>query len=416
MKLTIRAGARAAFRTAAGALLALMAASAHTQEQPQWLTDALAREARLPEPRTVTSVDGWLQANVPGEVPHKVEKQSDGYSLTIQLGKELTVSCEVLRGSRDLAALLAETAEISFGELSKTNGEIEARAVQSTEAGAVGHHPFLALRWLYRAKLKGELRVGGLQQFAADLGDAVVYCANDELGYARTFDAVARTLTTGLRLDGKPVDAGYFGEINVINIDGQRVGVASTTLTRDADGDTKVSNKSAMLLQRTPGQLIYQDVVDIQWVRPDGSLINALQVKAEQGRLSENLRLNPGEEGRWKAVGTLAGKDVEFELPKAPSSFVALAQARRQLMAAANPVGTSTEASTWSSLDLSRLLPTRATVLAPAGPSAFAVREELGGVAIEAVLDRKTGTMASARMPIGPRTMTLERVHQYGAF
>ena len=185
---------------------------------------------------------------------------------------------------------------------------------------------------------------------------------------------------------------------------------------RDADGDTQVSNKSAMLLQRTPGQLIYQDVVDIQWVRPDGSLINALQVKAEQGRLSENLRLNPIEEGRWKAVGTLAGKDVEFEMPQAPSSFVALAQARRQLMAAPNPVGTSTEASTWSSLDLSRLLPTRATVLAPAGPSAFAVREELGGVAIEAVLDRKTGTMARARMPIGPRTMTLERVHQHGAF
>jgi hypothetical protein len=416
LKLTIRAGGRAAFRTAAAALLALAAASAHTQEQPQWLTDALAREARLPEPRTVTSVDGRLQANVPGEVQHKVEMQSDAYSLTIQLGKELTVSCEVLRGSRDLAALLTETAEISFGELGKTNGEIEARAVQSTEAGAVGPHPFLALRWLYRAKLKGELRVGGLQQFAADLGDAVVYCANDELGYARTFDAVARALTSGLRLDGKPVQAGYFGEITVISIDGQRVGVASTSLTRDADGDTQVSNKSAMLLQRTPGQLIYQDVVDIQWVRPDGSLINALQVKSEQGKLVENLRLNPVEEGRWKAVGTLAGKDVEFEMPKAPSSFVALAQARRQLMAAPNPVGTSTEASTWSSLDLSRLLPTRATVLAPAGPAAFAVREELGGVAIEAVLDRKTGTMASARMPIGPRTMTLERVHQHGAF
>ena len=78
------------------------------------------------------------------------------------------------------------------------------------------------------AKLKGELRVGGLQQFAADLGDAVVYCANDELGYARTFDAVARALTTGLRLDGKPMEPGYFGEINVISIDGQQVGVAST--------------------------------------------------------------------------------------------------------------------------------------------------------------------------------------------
>lgn len=416
MKQSIRAVARIGFRSAASGLLALVATLAHAQEQPQWLTDALAREARLPEPKAVTSVDGLLQARVPGEVAHKIELQSEAYSLTIQLGKELTVSCEVLRGSHDLAALLAEAAEISFGELAKANGTIEARAVQAIEAGAVGDHPFLALRWLYRAKLKDEARVGGLQQFAADLGDAVVYCANDELGYTRTFDAVARALTTGLRLDGKPMQPGYFGEISVISIDGQRVGVASTSLARDADGDTKVSNKSSMLLQRTPGQLVYQDVVDIQWVRPDGSLINAVQVKAEQGKLVENLRLNPVEEGRWKAAGTLAGKDVEFEIPKAPSSFVALAQARRQLMAAPNPVGTSTEASTWSSLDLSRLIPARATVLAPAGAEAFAVREELGGVAIEAVLDRKTGTMARARMPVGPRTMTMERVHQHGAF
>jgi hypothetical protein len=99
-------------------------------------------------------VDGWLQANVPGEVQHKVEKQSVGYSLTIQLGKELTVSCEVLRGSRDHAALLAETAEISFGELRKTNGEIEARAVQSTEAGAVGALGALVVA-LVRRRLDG---------------------------------------------------------------------------------------------------------------------------------------------------------------------------------------------------------------------------------------------------------------------
>ncbi|MFN7609830.1 MAG: hypothetical protein ACK5QX_02675, partial [bacterium] len=238
---------------------------------------------------------------MPGEVQHQVERQSDAYSLMIRLGKELTVSCQVMQEPRDLAALLAETAEISFGELRKTNGEIEARAVQSSDAGAVGKHPFLALRWLYRARVKGEARVGGLQQFAADLGNATVYCANDELGYSRTFDAVARALSTGVRLDGKPVEPGYFGEITVISIDGQRVGVASTSFTRDADGDTQVSNKSALLLQRTPGQLIYQDVVDIQWVRPDGSLINAVQVKAEQGRLTENLRLNPDQEGRWKA-------------------------------------------------------------------------------------------------------------------
>ncbi len=411
---------RIIFKSATGAWLALVAALAHGQGQPQWLIDAQAREATLPPATEVASEDGWLQARVPGAVRHKVVLDRGGYSLSIALGSgsggDRVISCEVLRGSRDLAALLAETAEVTLGQLSKVNGEIEVRVVEAVDAGAVGGHPFMALRWVYRARRGGDVRVGGLKQFAADLGEAVVYCADDELGFVKTFDAVARRLTESLRIDGKPVDTGYFGEISVMSLNGQRVGVASTVMRRDADGDTEVRTKGAMLLQRTPGQLITEDTVEVQWVRPDGSLINALQVKAEQGKLTEDVGLKRHEDGRWRAAGKLAGKDVDFDLGEAPSSFVALAQARRQLMARPNPVGASTEASSWSSLDLSRLLPARATVLAAAGPDAYSGREELGGIVIDAVLDRKTGTMASARIPIGPLSLDLQRVHQHGAF
>ncbi len=403
-------------KAAAALLWAAALAPLQAQDLPKWLTDAQAREAPLAAPAAVASEDGWLQARVPGGVRHKVVLESGGYSLSVVVGDALTVSCEVLRGSRDLAALLAETAEITFGQLRKANGEIEARTVEMVDAGAVDGRPYLALRWLYRARREGDVRVGGLKQFAADFGDAVVYCANDELGYVKTFDSIARTLVGGLRIEGQPVDRGHFGEVSVVSIDGQPVGVARTTLKRDADGDTQVVNKGAILVQTTPGQLMWQDTVEVQWVRPDGSLINALQVKAEQGKLSEDVRLRRGDDGRWRAAGTLAGKPVDFDLGGAPNSFVTLALARRQLMARAEPVGAVSEGTTWSSLDLSRLLPTRATVLAAAGADAYAVREEMGGMVIEAVLDRSTGTMASARLPIGARTMLLQRVHRHGSF
>lgn len=386
------------------------------QDVPKWLTDAKVREARLADPVDVVSEDGWLRVTVPGGVKHKVALADGSYSLSIELEGSVPVSCEVVREPRDLAALLAQTADFTFGEIQKRNGTVEARAVERSEAGSVGPYPFLSIEWVYRADQNGEKRVGGLKQYVADMDSAVVYCAHDDLGYAKTFEAVARALTAHLRTAGEQLPAAYFREISVVSIDGAKVGVATTTLTRDADGDTKVLNKSALLLQRVPGQLLSQDVSDVQWVRPDGSLINASQAKATNGQLGEDMSLQLQEGERWKASGKVDGKDMDVVLPGSPSSFVLMAKARRQIMAQAEPVGASTEAMTWSSLDLTRLLASRATVLAPSGADAFAVREEIGGIAIEAVLDKATGTMVSARMPLGPRTMNFERIYKQGGF
>lgn len=398
------------------ALLCAMAAPSRAQELPKWLTDAKARESRLAEPAEVASEDGWLRTKVPGAVKHKVVLDDGSYSLSIVLDGDITVSCEVMRGSRDMAAMLAQSTKITFGEIEKLNGTVEARALEASDAGAVGPYPFMSLQWLYRASRGGEARVGGLKQYAAVLDGAVVYCANDDLGYVKTFETVTRALTANLRTTGEPAQPAYFREVSVLSVDGTRIGVAVTKLTRDADGDTQVLNMSAMLLQPAPGQVLSQDVSDVQWVRPDGSLINASQAKASNGELSEDMTLKRDDEDRWRVSGKMNGKPIDAELPAPPSSFVEMARARRQLMAQASPVGTTTEAMTWTSLDLTRLLPARATVLAPAGADRYTVREELGGVAIEAVLDGQTGTMASARMPLGPRTLNYERVHRQGDF
>jgi hypothetical protein len=286
----------------------------------------------------------------------------------------------------------------------------------ASDAGVIGTHPFLALRWLYRAQRKGEQRVGGLQQFAADLGGAALYCAHDELGYHQSFEAVARAVVSGLRLQGPPAREPYYREVFVMSLNGIRVGVASIALTRDEDGDTQMMNRSALVAQRAPGELMTQDTLDVQWVRPDGSVINASQVKAADGKLTEDLALKAVEGGGWRAEGKLGGKAVSFDLPEAPDSYIAQTLARRKLLAQADPVGGIAEGRVWNSLDLTRLLPSRATVLAPAGDGAYAVREEVGSIVMDAVLDRSTGTLRSAKMPLGPLTMTIERVLQQGAF
>jgi hypothetical protein len=401
----------------------LVAGPAAGQSLPKWLLDAQAREATLKPLTEVASDDGWFRSRVPGTVAHPIRLEEGSYSVVIEVAAGVSVSCEVLREPGDLAGFLSAAADASFVELAKAHGAIQAKAVEASQAGIAGSHPYISLRWVYRVVQGGEARIGALKQFAVDRGDALIYCAHDELGYVQTFDAAARALATHFRAGpaapGAPEIRPHFREVSVVSMDGQPVGLASTTMTLDADGDTKVVNRTSMLVQRAPGQLLAQDSADIQWVRADGSLINATQVKVAQGTTTEEMKLVPaadGNERRWRASGKIGPKAIDVEIEGSPSSFVALARARRQMLGAAAPVGASTDSTIWSSMDLTRLVPARASVLAAAGPEMYTVREELGGVAMEVVLDRRTGTMASGRLPLGARTLNFERVLREGEF
>lgn len=243
-------------RAVAG-LMCAAALAAQAEDAPQWLVEAKARESRLAQPNDVASEDGLLRAQVPGTLKKKVLLEDGSYSVAIGLEAGIEISCEVFPGSHDLAAILAKTSETSFVEIQKVNGTVEARALESSGAGAVGPYPYLSLQWIYRARRNGEARVGSLKQFIAATDDALAYCANDDVGYTKTFETVSRALASSLRLGDSQVKP-YFREISVVSLDGARVGVATTTLTRDEDGDIQVVSKSALLVATAPDQLVSQ--------------------------------------------------------------------------------------------------------------------------------------------------------------
>ena len=398
------------------ALLCVMTPRAGAQAEPKWLTDAKTREARLPAPTDIASADGWFRARIPGKLNQPVVMEDGGYRFSFDLAEGHPVTCEVLQGGQDLGALLAKVAELTFGETEKLNGKIEARVVEQSDAGAIGPHAYISLRWAYRAQHQDGLRIGALTQFIADLDRAAIYCVHEHLGYVKTFQSAVQTVTADMLITEAAPLKPYFREVGVVSLDGTRVGVAVTHMARDADGDTKIVSKSAMLLQAAPGQLVSQDSTDVQWVRPDGSLINAVQAKGSGGALTEDMALKRNESGQWRASGTLNGKPVDAELPSAPSSQVEVAKARKQLMTQSDPVGQRTESMIWSGVDLTRLLPVRATVLAPVGAEGFAVREDMGGLTLESVLDKRTGTTIRSKVPLGPRTLLVERIYQQGDF
>ena len=60
-------------------------------QEPKWLTDARAREAKTTSPREFKSKDNWFKAKVPAKVVGVIEKVDDSYSIEFDLGVETPI-------------------------------------------------------------------------------------------------------------------------------------------------------------------------------------------------------------------------------------------------------------------------------------------------------------------------------------
>jgi hypothetical protein len=386
------------------------------EAEPKWLQEARAREGVLGEVTAIVSEDKWFRAKIPGKVTDKIEFTEGSYTVNVSVGSA-TIACEVLREDADAALLIRNAAEISFEQLGKANGKIEAREVEKAFVGAAGSNAYLATQWVYRVENKGEKLLGGLKQFVSVTDAGVVYCAHDELGYTQSFLAVARALAESIENEQSKAKTPYYREISTVHFDGVPAGVTKFSLTRDADGDTQAMVIGSMLLQVSPGKLTTQDSAEVQWIRPDGTLINASQSKVEDGTLTENATLKLDATNKWRAEGDLRGKKFSATIDgSAPNTILQQAYARRELLGQEKAVGAEVAGSIWTSGDLTRFVPIKATVLKALDAERFSVREEMGPVAIDAVIEKSSGMMTNGSIAMGPRTMTIERVYKQGSF
>src|SRR5262245_12961358 len=93
---------------AATAALAWIASIAEAQE-PKWLIDARAREAKPMPAREIKSKDGWLTAKLPAKAVSEIEKVQGSYTLELDIGADTTAYCEVVPGGVDMADIIRLT-------------------------------------------------------------------------------------------------------------------------------------------------------------------------------------------------------------------------------------------------------------------------------------------------------------------
>ena len=397
-------------------LAATLVACASTRP-PDWFEALLAREAAPMAPAPVASADAFLRARPPAALVGAVISEDEAYRLGLDVGSEASVDCWVYRNELDLASALAELSRVTFESIGEQLGPVEAKRVGRVDTGAFGESPYLAVDWLYRVSQPDGARAGQVKHLVASKDGRSVYCQHNEVGYAQTFRRVVEGLVRTLEFDELDAPVPYYAEIATLSIRGMRIGVQQMTLTRDEDGDTRISQSTSMLLPVDDQTLSASDSFDVQFSRSDGALINQVHVEAENGSLVTRLHLDPMADGHWNVNGTFREKPLDAkiradaELPSALGEALAL---RRQL-GAQEPAGEFTLERWIPEADPTRLVAQTVVVHGALDDGRYRARVAMEGVDADLVVD-PSGSVASGSMEMGFAEVEFERVYVDGTF
>ena len=408
--------AGAAAHRARLAFLSMVCAYPALAAEPQWLADARAREGTVGALHAVTTPDKQVSFSLPVRLLDEVKDDGDFYLVNFQLAPGVDGACDIFKDDIDVAATLRGAAGTTFANvIEPAQGKVQRKAVERIDAELLGTTPVLTANWLYVVKAGDGNRIGGFRQVAASQAGHGVYCALVDLGYAKTFEQVIGAILASLS-PAAEFKAPYYREVTIASVKDMRIGFSQLELRRDGDGDTQVRDSTTMLMTTTGDELKSNDSVHLEWAHPDGSYINGNHIVADNGEIEESVALKTGDHGHWLVDGKFKGQDVKEEIESGePTSWLGYTRLLRTVLAGDKPVGTEVSCDQWISADPGRLSQMKLKVLAALDAKSYSVRESIGGILADLVVDASTGQTLSGTMDIGPTQIKMMRVLVQGS-
>ncbi len=282
--------------------LVLSAAGCASSERPVSFPEQMARESTKLRTIDVESPESSFATKILGSLARPLQAMDDGSGVTavIDIGSEAPVECVFFEGDLDLASALIEFSDKAFDEVTKHNGAIIDRRVQQISAGAINAAPMLALSWRYQLPSG----VGLVKHKIASVDGHSLYCRHIEIGYRRTFTRLFETIVRNLVRRDEAPPAPVYASVALTKLRDQPRGVEKHVVTRIDEDRVRIESRYAMLTSSRSGRLSSVDTVFVRFARRDGSLINSVYARSEDGELVTNLSLDPND-GGWVVSGTL---------------------------------------------------------------------------------------------------------------
>lgn len=397
-------------------LLCLAALSARSESSPNpgadWLQAAMQKEARKLKSKKVSVGEGFFKSRLAGKPMAEPQSMEGGWYLAHDIGTPSPFECYVFETSVDPATMALNIVNASIQSAERQNGPEASRSTHFLDAGTLGNAPYLALEVLYTLGHTPNKRLAGLAKVRiAALGESTLACAHNFLGYRETFaKAFAEFVNEADITSGAQPD---YEEVIVQKIGSQPIGLSYTTISKDDEGDTAIVRMESLIIPVDNATLTTSDSWHSSFARPDGTLINQLTAKAENGQLTTHLTLEPTDRGNWLVSGTFQGKDISAEIngPVQPMSEVAQMRAVESLLA--DPKRERVSLLVWvPDADPTQFLEA-GVELAPNGRKTGQATLTLGPLAIAAQFDEH-GSLLNGQMQVGAAEMAMQRVSARG--
>jgi hypothetical protein len=221
---------------------------------------------------------------------------------------------------------------------------------------------------------------------------------------------VTSGLAASLKLAGKELKIPKYVEISVERINGNPIGFTRSAVLPGEGGTTTHVGTSASVAPRSARDLIVTDSGETETIDKNHRIIEDRYVRSEGGEISDDIVLKSLGAREYSYEGTHLGKKVSGHLKTSgphglPSSEQMDASVRGMLAE-----GATTKEVRVETYD-PNLDPTAPVVMVirPVSKKDRTVTMDFGQVHATATVD-EFGRGVKAEMPIGPATMTIERV------
>jgi hypothetical protein len=401
---------------ALGSGLLLGCATAPPESPTEWLQRMLAREVERSRQYEIASSDGFLSARSSARLRGEIEEREGSYYAQLDLGSEVPIECIFYSEQLHLASSLGIASQSNFDVIASRVGPLQQKQIGAIDAGSVDDNPYLGVEWIYVVQHGDDAIANQFEAFIGRKRARSIMCQHNELGFSRSLREVFVEILESVEFSEPDAPGPYYREVWTATIRDRKVGVMETMMSLDADGDTRVDAVTALVIPVDESTLATTDSYEVEFSRPDGTMINKIGIEVENQELITELQFGPVDANSWAVSGMFQGKQIESRIPRNETllSYVGQTWALRDAITEVG-VGATVALKTWTASDPTRLVDSVATIHAERSDGDFDASFRLGAMRVDGVVDR-SGLMLRGHMQMGHVLVELERVFADGEF
>lgn len=281
------------------------------EQLPAWFAESLQDEKNVPLRSYLKIRDLGISKKVIGEL-EIVPVGDSAWNFVNDIGTESPLDCYVLTEFDGPATSLYNMVDYGLQDAAEFNDKpLTGMRTFSVDHAVLADTAVHSLDTLYNLGEGEEMVTGVLKAKSAQVGDNLLICMHNEIGFRDTFTTVFTSLIDALKtgITREP----FFEIIMTLEMNQEQIGFSREAFYIDADGDIEKQGVVSALAPKGPVAVLRSDTVSQSWSYTDGSLINASQYSVGNGAVAYMLFLEMTEEG-WHLSGDYQGKEVDRNL------------------------------------------------------------------------------------------------------